>query len=134
MTPSTARPLGELEAAVLSVLWASSAPLSVREVLAGVRRRPPLAYTTVLTVLDRLHDKGLVEREKEGKAFLYRPRVTREAWLGEQAARALTAAGATSAPSDAVLMAFLDSAERADPALLDQLSALIEARRRGRHG
>ena len=127
---STQKPLGELEAAVLSALWGSAAPLSVRDVLARVKRRPALAYTTVLTVLDRLHDKGLVTREKEGRAFLYRAHGSREAWLGEQAARALTADRGP--PSSAVLMAFLDSAERVDPALLDQLSSLIEARRRRR--
>jgi predicted transcriptional regulator len=99
-------------------------------VLARVQRQPALAYTTVLTVLDRLHDKGLVARDKEGKAFLYRPTVSREAWLGEEAARVLTSA--ESPPNSAVLMAFLDSAERADPALLERLSALIAARQRGR--
>jgi predicted transcriptional regulator len=129
--PSTTRtPLGELEAAVLAALWSSASPLSVRDVLACLPRRPPLAYTTVLTVLDRLHEKDLVVREKQGKAFLYRPRVSREAWLGEQAARVLTEA--REPPNQAVLMAFLDSAERADPALLERLSALIEMRRRGR--
>jgi predicted transcriptional regulator len=129
--PSTARKsLGELEATVLSALWSSREPLSVRDVLARVQRQPALAYTTVLTVLDRLHDKGLVARDKEGKAFLYRPTVSREAWLGEEAARVLTSA--ESPPNSAVLMAFLDSAERADPALLERLSALIAARQRGR--
>lgn len=130
MYPVTRKPLGELEAAVLAALWGSASPLSVRDVLARLPRRPPLAYTTVLTVLDRLHEKDLVAREKEGKAFLYRPRVSREAWLGEQAARVLTEA--KEPPNQAVLMAFLDSAERADPALLERLSALIEERRRGR--
>jgi predicted transcriptional regulator len=124
------RSLGELEAAVLSALWGSTDPLSVREVLAQVKRRPALAYTTVLTVLDRLHEKRLVTREKPGKAFLYRPRVSREIWLGEQAARALTAAGDPT--NRAVLMAFLDSAERADPTVIEQLSALIAARRKRR--
>jgi predicted transcriptional regulator len=121
------KPLGELEEAVLSALWSSASPLSVREVLGRIERRPALAYTTVLTVLDRLHEKGMVDREKEGKAFLYRPRASKEAWLGEQAARMLTAERGP--PNSAVLMAFLDSAERADPALVDHLSALIELRR-----
>jgi predicted transcriptional regulator len=129
VTPTLRGTLGELETAVLSPLWDSTTPLSVREVLARVKRRPALAYTTVLTVLDRLHEKGLVAREKLGKAFLYRPRVSRETWLGEQAARALTSAGEP--PNSAVLMAFLDSAERADPTLIEQLSALIATRRRG---
>jgi len=116
--------------AVLSALWSSTTPLSVRDVLGRVKRKPALAYTTVLTVLDRLHEKDLVAREKDGKAFLYRPRITREAWLGEQAARVLT--DAKDPPNTAVLMAFLDTAERADPAVVEQLSALIEMRRKGR--
>ncbi len=121
------RSLGELESAALSALWDSAAPLSVREVQQRLRRED-LAYTTVLTVLDRLHDKGLVAREREGRAFLYRPRVTREAWQGEHAARVLT--GERTPPSGAVLMAFLDSAERADPEIIGRLAALIEDRRK----
>lgn len=111
----------------MTALWRSTAALSVRDVLSRVRRRPPLAYTTVLTVLDRLHDKGLVSREKDGRAFLYRPRVGEAEYLGERAARALVGdAGA----DRAVLAAFVASAEETDPKLLDELSALIAAHRR----
>ncbi len=120
--------LGELQTAVLSVLWESPTPLSVRDVLARVRRRPRLAYTTVLTVLSRLHEQNVVLREKRGKAFFYWPRISREEWIGERAARELTAAGGT--PDRAVLTAFLDSAELTDPVLLERLSALIAARRK----
>lgn len=128
MSGSAQRPLGELEAAVLGALWSCPGPASVREVLRRVRRRPALAYTTVLTVLDRLHSKQVVDRRKEGKAFVYWARLSRDAWHGERAAGALT--GSDPQPSASLLMAFLDSAERADPALIDRLSALIEARRR----
>ena len=121
--------LGDLEDAVLQTLWQSSTPLSVRDVLGRLRRRPVPAYTTILTVLDRLHDKDLVAREKEGKAFLYRARVTREAWVGEQAARVLTTAGGP--PNQAVLVAFLDSAERAEPEVIERLSRLIASRKKG---
>jgi predicted transcriptional regulator len=119
--------LGELGRAILEVLWASDRPLAVREVQSRLRRRPPLAYTTVLTVLDRLFDKGLVARAKDGKAFLYTPKVSRQSWFGEQAARVLTAGTGS---DEGVLLAFLDGAERADPRLLDRLSHLIAARRR----
>jgi predicted transcriptional regulator len=122
--------LGDLEGAVLRVLWQSEAPLSVREVLDRLPRRPAPAYTTVMTVLDRLHDKRLVVREKEARAFLYRAARTREAWVGEQAARVLTRE--VGPPSQAVLMAFLDSAEQADPEVVERLSLLIAARKRGR--
>ena len=124
----TRGPLGELEAAVLETLW-KRAPLSVRGVLEQLHRRPAPAYTTVLTVLDRLHDKGLVGREKEGKAFIYWARVSRAEWLGDQAARVLTSASGP--PNSAVLMAFLDAAERAEPEVIERLSNLIADRRRG---
>ncbi|HEX2872531.1 MAG TPA: BlaI/MecI/CopY family transcriptional regulator [Polyangiaceae bacterium] len=129
MSKGPRKPLGELESAVLGALWDSRGKLSVREVLECLERSgSELAYTTVLTVLDRMHDKGLVLREKDGKAFTYWPQLSREAYLGAQAARMLTEV--TVPVQRDVLMAFLDSAEHADPAVLDELSALIKARRR----
>lgn len=129
MLKTPRKPLGELESAVLGVLWAAGTRLSVREVQEALNQKGGPAYTTVMTVLDRMHDKKLVAREKAGKAFCYWPALTREAYLGEQAARMLTELDVPVQPG--VLMAFLDSAEHADPKVLDQLSALIEARRRG---
>ena len=65
------RVAGELEAAVLAVLQAAGSPLSpaeVRDRLGG-----DLAYTTVVTILSRLHGKGVLDRRKAGRAFLYAP-------------------------------------------------------------
>ena len=65
------RAAGELEAAVLAVLQAAGSPLSpaeVRDRLSG-----DLAYTTVVTILSRLHGKGVLDRRKAGRAFLYAP-------------------------------------------------------------
>jgi predicted transcriptional regulator len=121
--------LGELEARVLEILWEAAEPLSVRDVGAQLKRRPALAYTTVMTVLDRLHDKGFVSRAKEGRAFLYRPRIDRDVLFAERAVQALSTKGP---PPTAVLMAFLDSVESRDPAVLDRLADLIAARRAGR--
>ncbi len=90
-----------------------------------------LAYTTVMTVLDRLHRKGRVQRRKEGVAWIYRAAAPREAELGQQAAALLTEAGAEARP---LLLAFLDRAEATDPAVLDKLEALIRERRAARHG
>jgi predicted transcriptional regulator len=126
MLSARQRSLGELETSILEALWRSSDPLSVREVGSALRRRPALAYTTVMTVLDRLHDKGLVTRTKDGRAFVYRPRLGREALLAERAAATLSPKGP---PPNAVLSAFLDSVESRDPAVLDRLAALIAARK-----
>ena len=54
--------LGELEAAVMDVLWDGAAPCRVRDVRACLAPGSPLAYTTVMTVLDNLHRKGWVRR------------------------------------------------------------------------
>jgi predicted transcriptional regulator len=124
------KPLGELESAILGVLWDGGTKLSVRRVQECLERDQAPAYTTVMTVLDRMFDKGLVARQKDGKAFVYWPTFTREAYLGEQAARMLTELEVPVQRD--VLMAFLDSAEHADPAVLDELSALIARRRRGK--
>ena len=67
------RPLGELEAVVMNLIWDSSEPLTVRAVLERMDREPPLAYTTVLTVADNLHRKGYLTRERVGRAFAYTP-------------------------------------------------------------
>lgn len=64
------RRLGGLEAELLEALWASAEPLGARE-LTSLLAGPPRAYTTVVTVLTRLVDKGLVERFGDGRRYLY---------------------------------------------------------------
>ncbi len=95
--------LGELEAAVMDVLWRATEPMKVRDVLDRLDRS--LAYTTVMTVLDNLHRKQWVVRELRGKAYLYRPTMTRE----EAAARALREVLDASGDPHAVLMHFVAS-------------------------
>jgi len=72
------RQLGQLEAVVMARLWAADRPASVREVVEDLRHEREIAYTTVLTVLDNLRRKGMVSRTKDGRAYRYRPRLTRE--------------------------------------------------------
>lgn len=63
---------GELEQAVMSILWSRPESVSVREVHDTLVVDRDLAYTTVMTVLDRLAKKGLATRHLEGRAWLYR--------------------------------------------------------------
>lgn len=70
--------LGELELAVMEIIWQSE-PVSVREVQERLLRgKRNLAYTTVMTILGRLKDKGWVTAEKQGRAFLYRAAFPRQ--------------------------------------------------------
>ena len=65
--------LGDLEHQVMTVLWRRNEPLSVRDVHEQIAAERDLAYTTVMTVLDRLAKKGLAHRTLDGRAWLYRP-------------------------------------------------------------
>lgn len=67
------RPFGDLEAVVMEHLWTAEHPLTVRDVLERIDREPPLAYTTVMTVMDNLYRKGFLSRERQGRAFRYQP-------------------------------------------------------------
>ncbi|WP_326598425.1 BlaI/MecI/CopY family transcriptional regulator [Streptomyces sp. NBC_01803] len=74
------RPLGELEDAVMTRVWEWNRPVTVREVLEDLRRERSIAYTTVMTVLDNLHQKGWVRREQAGRAYRYEAVSTRAAY------------------------------------------------------
>lgn len=117
---------GTMERRILEILW-DGGELPVRDVLDRVDRE--YAYTTVATVLDRLHRKGEVQRSKREGAWLYRATRPRNASIGDAVAQLM--ADVRGDP-DPVLVAFLDGAEEHDPELLDLLEALIRARREGR--
>lgn len=69
------RPLPELELEVMKVLWSLETG-TVADVKEQLDPRRPLAYTTVMTVLDRLSRKGAVTRKKQGRGYLYRPAIS----------------------------------------------------------
>lgn len=77
-----------------------AATMTVREVAEALQERD-LAYTTVMTVLDRLAGKGMVEREREGRAWSYRPAATREAYIAQLMLDALDLAGSPESGSRA---------------------------------
>jgi len=106
--------LGELEAAVMDVLWDADEPLKVRDVLERLDTGKQLAYTTVLTVLDNLHRKQWVERVKHGKAYSYEAAVGRE----EASARALRDVLDASGDPHAVLMRFVETVSDEETDLL----------------
>ena len=109
------RPAGALEHEVLAALWASGMPLTPAAVQS--RLGDGLAYTTVKTILDRLHDKGMLTRTREGKAYAYSP-VMEQADL---AAEAMRAALEGSADRPAVLSKFVGDLSADDAAVIREL-------------
>ncbi|MBS2536586.1 BlaI/MecI/CopY family transcriptional regulator [Catenulispora sp. NF23] len=109
------RPAGALEQEVLATLWAAGHPLTpaaVQEQVGG-----GLAYTTVKTILDRLHDKKMLTRVREGKAYAYTPVVEQ----ADLAAEAMRAALEGSSDRPAVLSKFLDEISADDAAMIREL-------------
>jgi predicted transcriptional regulator len=80
-------PIPELERLVMEQLWAQGdgTVRSVREALNADAGQPERAYTTVLTILQRLDAKGLVRRSRNGKTDVYRPALARDEYLGARA-------------------------------------------------
>lgn len=99
------RPFGELESVVMDHLWAAGEPLTVRDVLSRLDRNPPLAYTTVMTVMDNLHRKGFLDRERDGRAFRYWPTKDRAAHTAELMHDLLSSSGDASV----TLLRFIDT-------------------------
>jgi len=87
------RGFGDLEAAIMDVMWRRDEPATVRQVLDGLTRGRPVAYTTVMTVMDTLHRKGFLQRERTGRAWSYRPSATREEYTARLMRDALENAG-----------------------------------------
>jgi predicted transcriptional regulator len=111
MRRGRAQQLGELERLVMDVLWAADEGLTVRE-LSG--HFPQYAYTTMLTVCDRLLAKGLVDRELEGRAHRFRPTASHEQYIADLIEAALGSSGDRSA----ALLHFVDTMDVRDQQLL----------------
>lgn len=102
----------------MQLVWAADAPVSVREIAAGLNdaRRDELAYTTVMTVMTRLAEKGVLTRVREGRGYRY------EAVAPDAAGLAVR--GVLREHGDAAMAHFVDEA-RADPKALARLQKLL---------
>jgi predicted transcriptional regulator len=120
--------LGRLEFELMQVLW-SQGESNVRDVAEQLDR--PLAYTTVMTTLDRLYKKGLLDRRMPDRAFLYSARLSSQEWERRRAASIL--AGFLAGPHlsrELLLSSFLDAVGEHDALLLDELEKKIRRKRR----
>lgn len=88
---------GQLEAAVMQRLWDWQRPVAVREVLEDLQRERTIAYTTVMTVMDNLFQKGFLRRDMDGRAYQYMPVQTREQHTAELMELALSSGGDSAA-------------------------------------
>jgi len=107
-------------------VWRHGGERSVRDVHAAFQAR--LAYTTVMTTMDRLYKKGLLDRRKEGRAFLYSARINRQQLALSSGASALR--GLLQTEGEAALSFLVDTVTDRDLSLLDRLERLVREKKR----
>ena len=120
--------LGKLERQVLDEAWRRG-ELSVREVFVAFDEQ--VAYTTLMTTLDRLYKKKLLNRRKDGRAFLYCPALSREEFehgIREDVIDGLLGHGAEAI--EPVLACIVDTVSERDRELLDELDRLVKEKKR----
>jgi predicted transcriptional regulator len=123
-----ARGFGDLEAVVMDRVWAADGVITVRDVLEELQRDREIAYTTVQSTMDNLHRKGWLTRHREGKAYLYTPRLTREQYSAQMMRDALDVGGR----SDLVLAHFLETISAEESAELRKVLRRTGSRKSAR--
>jgi len=124
--PTKISQIGDLEADIMNLVW-EKGKATVQDVQEALAPRRTLAYTTVMTVMSRLAEKGFLSREKEGRAYMYRPAIPQERAAGSilQTLVRRLYAGATGK----AIAQLLETEEDVDDAELERLEQLIRARR-----
>jgi predicted transcriptional regulator len=123
-----AQALGPLEITVMEIVW-TRGESNVRDVVDRLGR--PLAYTTVMTTLDRLFKKGLLKRRKSDRAFIYSPSLTRAEFDRKRAGDFVADFLSADEPSrDLLISCLVEAVGCHDEALLDDLEKKIKLRRK----
>lgn len=118
--------LGELEAEVMGIVW-EMGEATVRDVQRALRPQRSPAYTTVMTVMSRLADKRLLERRKEGRAYVYSPATARDKVAGGLLERLV--GSLYDGASGRAIAHLLEADEEIDEAELERLERLIREKR-----
>ena len=128
---SLADVLGPLESEIMDVVWGSD-EVTVRDVHSTLESRRPIAYTTVMTTLGRLADKGLLERIEDQPAHRYRALISREQYASSTVKSVVY--WLVSHFPDPTVAYFVDRVEKEDEEVIDRLREAIDQRRGTRGG
>lgn len=119
--------LGDLEADIMGIMWRKG-KACVRDVCGSLEKEREIAYTTVMTVMSRLADKGLLGKEKEGKSYLYYPLVSKKEFNRSFVSSLLGGLGHELSAS--ALAFFVDNLASEDEETLAELERLIHEKRK----
>ncbi len=121
--------LFDLESDILEVVWTNGLPwFAVSQVRPVLLLEREVAYTTIMTTVSRLQKKGLLERKRDGRRYLYRARYSRQEFAQTMASEVLDSLAVSS--QEAAIALLVDRVSRADGDELDRLEQMIRARKR----
>ncbi|MCZ8514491.1 BlaI/MecI/CopY family transcriptional regulator [Paenibacillus filicis] len=120
---------GPLEAKIMGILW-DGPEMTIKDVQSKLAQEQPANFNTVMTVMNRLVDKGVLQKRANGRSSLYRPTLTREQFLEAQSKELTHDLMEEFGPL--VVSHMLDELEDADPALIEQLEQKIKALKKER--
>jgi predicted transcriptional regulator len=120
--------LFDLEAEIMEIIWLrGKADVAVSEVHSILEERRELAYTTVMTTMTRLHDKGLLARRKDGRRYVYQAAMTEAKFIETMTREVLGSLPAVGQQTAIALL--VEQVAQADASQLDAIEAIIRARR-----
>ncbi len=123
--------LGDLEADIMEIVWRKK-EATVREVHEELNQQRDAAYTTVMTVMSRLTDKGILRKEKSGSAFLYFPVLSKKAFKKSTVNKVLS--GLFEDFTSPAINQFVDFLDSEDPNNIEELSKIIEEKKKKKNG
>ncbi len=125
--------LFDLEADIMEVVWSKGwQEFAVADVQHELERERDIAYTTVMTTVSRLHEKGLLDREREGKRYVYRPHMTRDEFTELMARELLSSLSGLG--HEQALSLLVEQVADSDAEELRKLEALIRKRKKALDG
>ena len=119
----TGKVLGELESEIMEIIWRRKDATSVKDMAGILGKRRQIAYTTVMTIMARLVNKGVLIRHLSGPSYLYEPKVTKDQFM----ARAVHGifSSAVSTLGEEVLTHFIKEIQKIDPKKRQQLLKVL---------
>ena len=115
--------LGELESKVMEIIWQSKEPISVRKVTDTLQRKRKIAYTTVMTIMVRLVNKGFLIRNLNGQSYLYKSKTTKEQFIARTVHGIFSSAVSTL--GEEVLTHFIKEIRKINPKKRQQLLKIL---------
>lgn len=115
--------LGELESEIMEIIWSRKGTVSVKSVAGVLGKKRQIAYTTVMTIMARLVNKGVLVRHLSGPSYLYKPKVSKEQFIARAAHSIFSSAVSTL--GEEVLTHFIKEIQKISPKKRQQLLKIL---------